>query len=115
MSLTETPTRIELPEWLVVQEMDRQHRIIDAARMTHDQLAREVGFERVRIEDVIDGGEDTIRVDGEWMTVLCRQRYVDPPGSWWRVTVCSDTDQRTISVDEGEFVSRQLPNIDEAF
>jgi hypothetical protein len=101
------------PEYVRVREMDEAVRVVESAQRLADLLAAEVGFERVRIENVNDG--DTIILDGRDWTVVGKQQWVDPPAEWWRVTVHDLDSQQTLSFDAGSFVSRRLPPEDGAF
>jgi hypothetical protein len=102
------------PEYVRVREMDEAVRLVESAQRLADLMAAEAGYERVRIENVREG--DVLVDDGRDWTVVGKQVYVDPPAEWFRVTVHDlSVGQHTLTFDAGEFVSRRLPETNEAF
>lgn len=104
-----------IPEWVLVQEMDRARRVADDATRLHDTLAAELGFDRVRISDVKPGDVIASTSTGSWYPVESIDQKVDRSGiaSWFVVTFADQCG--TCEYDDGQLVSRQRPDNGEPF
>ena len=96
--------RMELRKWVAIQEMDRAKTVAEDVVRIHDDLAQELGFERVRIHHIQPGdvlvGYSLNEVDE---IAVC----VDPAG--FEHYEATYTDGGYEHFDAGQFVSRQLP------
>jgi hypothetical protein len=100
-----------IPEWVIVQEMDRARNRSIEAMTTHDRWAVELGYERVPIEDINVG--DTVSVGSAWGEVtLIEPRVLDQSG--W-VVLALVTNEGTVTAEYGDLVSRKLTDPGEPF
>jgi hypothetical protein len=102
---------VSVPEWVIVQEMDRaRHRAVEAMT-THDRWAVELGYERVPIEDINVG--DRVALVSSWGEVtLIEPRIVDR-GGWCVLALV--TSEGTVTGEYGDLVSRKLTDPGEPF
>ena len=115
-----THTKADIPEYVIVREMDRAVQLAEDAKRLHDELAAELGFERVRINNVdvldklkvIDAQDRPVVVE-----VVNKYRTVDPSGvELWHVDLFDpDVGPWGELYDDGELVSRLLPPENDVF
>ena len=109
-----THTAANIPEYVIVREMDRAIQMAEDAKRLHDQLAAEIGYERVRVNHVVAG--DKLRNVTTWATVAGIRRHVDASGvEMWYVDLLGDGDGWAELFDDGELVSRLLPDTADVF
>lgn len=102
---------VQIREWAVIQEMDRAKRAAEDCEHIADQLAQEVGFERVRVEHLEVG--DVYYTATAAREVVSKDYRVSGDGAdMWDIAFIDGTGA---IVYPGEFVSRQLPDVDEPF
>ena len=111
MTATFTTDKAAIPRRVLIDLMDHARRAEENARRQHDRIAYELGIERVRVDDLAEG--DTVEFAGLTYQVAGVQLYTDEIASWYRVTFGSDQSQFSESYDEGQFVTRVLPKIEE--
>jgi hypothetical protein len=99
--------RADIPEWLVVEEMDRAKKLAEDATRVHDVLAAEMGYERVRIE-AVQPGDVLVRQSLREVT----ERHTEVEDGGYDHWVVSFTDGGSLTFFPLEFVSRQLPVTD---
>lgn len=106
-----------VPEHVLVGLMDLARRAEHTARLQHDRIAYEVGFERVYPDQLQDGDVlVTHRHSGAFeREVVGVQKYTDQVSTWFRVTLADDKTQETVTFEDTEYVSRRLPTITEPF
>lgn len=102
-----------IPEHLLNRWQDQLRTLAEKATRVHDEIAYEVGYERVRIEQVRAGDVIASAVTGRFYEVDQVHQRVDPPGEWFDVIFTDANGQ--CPYDAGQFVSRRLPETDEAF
>lgn len=100
---------------VLTQQMDRARRMEEDARRLHDQLAHEVGYERVRVDQVKPGDVIESNMTGVAYEVRSIGRRVDSSGigETWEVAFADAGG--VVAYDEGQFVTRYLPQDLEAF
>lgn len=109
-----------IPERVLIDEMDRARRREEDARRDHDRMARELGFERVRVRDLAAGDivRQVERGTAKELLVEATEYRTDAVCSWWNVTL-KDEDHgshvRTFDEQDDPFVSRIVDYSTEAF
>ena len=105
-------------ERIWVEEMDSARIMAEQADRMHDRMAYELGYERVRINHVEMG--DALRHyergQAAYRTVEKIEHRHDEVSSWFAVLYqCEEHGSVVMTYDDGEFVSRRLPETDEPF
>jgi len=103
-----------IPERVLVEEMDRARRTAEQCTLTHDRIAYELGYERVRVNHIVSGDRLVYVERGQRQdrTVARVDHRVDDVSSVFYVTFDGSAVR---SFEDGDFVSRVLPPINEAF
>lgn len=113
----------DIPTWvqrLLIDEMERAVRRAEDADRTVTRIAAELGYERVRVNDVELGDRLVFwqrHVRGDRVVTGIDQVVYDPPGeARFRVSLASASHGNVVEwFDDGEFVSRLIPDTQEAF
>lgn len=113
----------DIPTWvqrLLIDEMERAVRRAEDADRTVNRIAAELGYQRVRVNDVEPGDRLVFwqhHVQGDRVVTDVEQVVYDPPGeARFRVSLSSASHGNVVEwFDDGEFVSRLIPDTQEAF
>lgn len=95
-------TTTGIPDRVVIRQMDRLRRIAEDAERSHDELAYELGFDRVRVEHIKPG--DVIATGNGWERVISNEPWFDGDR---RILTANDAEHL---FDPGAMVSRKRPD-----
>lgn len=114
MTATMASRLTRIPERVLVEEMDRARRTAEQCTLTHDRIAFELGYERVRVNHIVSGDRLVYVERGQRQdrTVAKVDHRVDDVSSVFYVTF---DDETWLSFHDDNFVSRVLPTNPEPF
>jgi len=114
LTATMTSGFVHIRERVRIEEMDRAQIRAEQAKIDHDRIAFELGYERVRVNHIVSGDRLVYVERGQRAdrTVAKIDHRVDDVSSVFYVTM---DDSAVRSYEDGDFVSRVLPDTPEPF